>query len=184
MGEKFGGYGGPVVRVSQVHTGTGIFLGGRGGWIITDRLSIGGSGFGMVNTIKLTENDNLPSGNSPAAQLRMGYGGVGLAYVFTSNNRIHGTISTLIGGGVASKSYSTSEEEVRKETDIVVIEPMVDMEINVASFIRLCIGIGYRQVFGSQLTGLTNNDLAGFVGRVSVKFGKFSSKGKRLLPEP
>jgi len=175
VGKKFGGYGGPVFRVSQVNNGTAIFLGGRGGCIMTNRFSISGAGYGMVNTIKLTDEKNLQHMNSHSARLRMGYGGVDLSYAFASNRRIHGTISTLIGGGIASKSYSLtdSQEEVSKTTGIFVLEPMIDIEINAASFIRPCIGIGYRQVLGSQLAGVTNNDLSGFVGRVSVKFGKF-----------
>ncbi|MBN1426023.1 hypothetical protein JXA88_15850, partial [Candidatus Fermentibacteria bacterium] len=44
-----GGFGGLVVKFSQLADQTAVFVGGRGGWILNHTFVIGGGGYGLAN---------------------------------------------------------------------------------------------------------------------------------------
>ncbi len=46
-----GGWGAPVVHVTTVRDRAAVFLGGRGGWLLDGRVTIGGGGFGLVTPV-------------------------------------------------------------------------------------------------------------------------------------
>ena len=47
-----GGFGGPVIKYTQIKGEPAVLVGGRGGWIINHTFIIGGGGYGLVNDIK------------------------------------------------------------------------------------------------------------------------------------
>jgi hypothetical protein len=47
-----GGFGGPVVKVSQIHGETALFAAARGGWLINHVFSVGGGAYGQVVDIQ------------------------------------------------------------------------------------------------------------------------------------
>ena len=92
---EFGGYGGPVVQFTSLNKQRGVLVGGGGGVVIGHTLSLGGAGYGLVN--------NVTEDVAPAATpyLNLGYGGVYLRYINSSNALVHFTAGVLIGGGGA-----------------------------------------------------------------------------------
>ena len=54
-----GGYGGPLIQIGQINGGTGIFVGGQGGWIVNHRFVFGGKGYGLVNHIEIEGLQNI-----------------------------------------------------------------------------------------------------------------------------
>src|SRR3989339_1042733 len=43
-----GGFGGPEIKLSTLYDKSALMIGGKGGWIINHKFSIGGGGYGQV----------------------------------------------------------------------------------------------------------------------------------------
>jgi hypothetical protein len=54
-----------------------------------------------------------------------------------------------------------------------VVEPGLEVEINVTRFFKIGLGASYRLVRQSDLITVSDKDLSGFSGGLSLKFGKF-----------
>jgi len=167
-----GGFGGPVIKFTQVKGEPGVLVGGRGGWIINHSFVIGGGGYGLVNKIE-ANNDFL--GLRP--YLNFGYGGVELEYIIQSDKLLHFTVCTLIGGGAVSYRehlWDDSWDEWNSPNDaFFVLEPSAGVELNIISFFRVNAGVSYRFISGADFDDLKNNDLAGVSAFLTLKFGKF-----------
>lgn len=168
----FGGFGGPVVKVSPVSGETGLLVGGRGGWIIklnpSSSFVIGGGGYGLANDIK-AKNIII---NGEQQYLSVGYGGLELEYVEGSDKLIHFSIQSLIGAGGAG--YRNKNHGETSNTDAFFVwEPGVNVLLNVTHFFRVGAGAGYRLTSGSHLADATDSDLSGVTGILTFKFGKF-----------
>jgi hypothetical protein len=164
-----GGFGGPVVKLGSVADGTAIWVGGRGGWIISfDRnnaISLGGGGYGLVT--------NHRSSIDPDLYALAGYGGFEVEYTNQSYRVVHLTISSLIGGG-GLMLRERDFEEVEDDVDsFFVFEPGASLEVNVTHFFRITAGVSYRMTSGIGRFGFSDSDFSGFNGVVSFKFGKF-----------
>ena len=165
-----GGYGAPIFKVGQINGTTGVFVGGQGGWIINHSFVLGGKGYGLVNNVDIEGAQNL--------KLEFGCGGVLLEYIFSSDKLLHVGINTMIGaGGVryAEKDYSNDyEDEVDyNSSSFFVLEPGINMVLNISSYFRIGAGITYRYVNGVEYENLTNADLSGVSGEIVFKFGSF-----------
>jgi len=167
-----GGFGGPVIKFTQVKGEPGVLVGGRGGWIINHSFVIGGGGYGLVNKIE-ANNDFL--GLRP--YLNFGYGGVELEYIIQSDKLLHFTVCTLIGGGAVSYRehlWDDSWDEWNSPNDaFFVLEPSAGVELNIISFFRVNAGVSYRFISGADFDDLKNKDLAGVSAFLTLKFGKF-----------
>jgi len=167
-----GGFGGPVIKFTQVKGEPGVLVGGRGGWIINHSFVIGGGGYGLVNKIE-ANNDFL--GLRP--YLNFGYGGVELEYIIQSDKLLHFTVCTLIGGGAVSYRehlWDDSWDEWDSPNDaFFVFEPSAGVELNIISFFRVNAGVSYRFISGADFDDLKNKDLAGVSAFLTLKFGKF-----------
>lgn len=170
-----GGFGGPVVKFTQVKDELGILVGGRGGWIINHALSLGGGGYRLVNPIG--GPSSLPY---VEPRLGLGYGGFEMEYIWRSGKRVHSTVMLLVGGG-GSDYYEGNEsgccfdgEEDRKNWDsFVVVEPSFQIELNVTQFLRINVGAGWRFVTGVEKYDLSNSDIGGPSVNFILKFGRF-----------
>lgn len=80
----FGGFGGPELRLTQLDNETNYLMGGKGAWLVDHRFYLGGAGFGSTKTIGDTN-------------MRLGYGGVMLGYIFPST-KIHTVSVELVAG--------------------------------------------------------------------------------------
>jgi hypothetical protein len=58
-------------------------------------------------------------------------------------------------------------------TAFFVVEPGLEVEVNITRFFKIGIGASYRLVRESDLSTVSDNDLSGFSGGLSLKFGKF-----------
>lgn len=170
----FGGYGGPMVKLTSMNHQLGVLVGGGGGVIINHRFAVGGAGFGLVN--------NVTEESAPAARpyIDLGYGGVLLQYIHRSDDLIHMTASLLIGGGGASfreditSAGGEGQPEGHPSIDgFFVAEPGVDAEVNITPYFRVAAGGSYRFVSGVEMPGLGNSDISGPGARLQLKFGAF-----------
>lgn len=165
-----GGFGGPVVKFTQIKDEFSVFVGGRGGWIINHTFVIGGGGYGLVT-------ENIERGRTVAGDpiyLTMGYGGLELEYIKNSDKLIHWSILVLIGGGgVDEREKGGGYGENFVGDAFFIFEPAVNLELNVTTFFRLCMSGSYRVIAGANFRGIQNEDLTGLAGALTLKFGKF-----------
>lgn len=156
---KIGGYGAPVIKVSQLGSGVGTTIGGRGAIIINRMVSIGAAGYGLVGHSNLSLGDN----NSGVS---MGYGGPGVGIKLFTDEIVYIDMFNLFGfGGLALKNKS-------KKGAIFVIEPEVNVEVNLLPFLQLGLGINYRFAFSGSGLAIKSTDLFGFGGQAYVQFSK------------
>ena len=168
-----GGFGGPVVKFTELADQFAVFVGGRGGWIINHCFIIGGGGYGLVNEDVEIHPSVMDS--DPECVLEMGYGGLELEYVHRSKRVVHGSIMVLIGGG--SAGYHDWYWDSTIDSDAFFIaEPTLNFELNVSRPFRIAFGGGYRFVSGFELPELPeidDSDLGGITGTLTFKFGSF-----------
>ena len=177
-----GGFGGPRIKYSSVGNSQGVFVGGRGGWIINHQFVIGGGGYGLATTIDApSEAYDLPRFKDAniidGLELAFGYGGLELEYIHAWERLIHLSVSALIGGGgvdyTEDNSEDTSQDTNGTGDSLFVFEPSVHAEINVTKWMRLNAGVSYLLVKGVDLAGLSDSDLSGGGISMILKFGSF-----------
>ncbi|QQS35363.1 MAG: hypothetical protein IPM56_14085 [Ignavibacteriales bacterium] len=165
-----GGYGGPVIKFSQVNDNFAVLFGGRGGWIINHTFVIGGAGYGLVNSI---DGNEVIFGST--RRLDFGYGGLELGYINKSDDLIHFSVYTLIGAGSVR---SRVDDDLFPDYDdnhdtFFVLEPSLNVVLNLTTFMRVAVGGSYRYVNVDKVQNLTSSDLSGPSIGLTLKFGKF-----------
>ena len=137
--------------------------------------------FGLEVHSILSDNSYLGSGafgTETTINNAMVYGGFYFDYVVPTNYPIQLSFPTLIGAGeclLYEKFDNTTQRdaEILELDGILVIEPKINIELNLSSFIRIGIGCGYRIVGKTDLSSLENSDLSGFLVNANIKFGGF-----------
>jgi len=171
-----GGYAAPVAKFTTVNNEFGLLVGGRGGWIINHTFSIGLAGYGLANNINARTIG--PYGQK---YLRLGYGGLDLEYVANSNDLLHFSVHSLIGGGTAGFRYGWNEdrwnyeygEHDRNYNLFFIFEPGANVDLNVIPWFRTSVGISYRFVAGLSSSAASNSDISGLSAGLTFRFGKF-----------
>ncbi len=170
---SLGGYFSPVVKFSSVHEDLGVFVGGRGGLIINHSFAIGFGGYGLASYVKA-----LNRGPMDERYMEMGYGGLDIEYVHNPNDLVHVSFSTLIGGGGVLFNERHWESDYRDDRDrdvngFFIVEPAVNLDLNVTSFLKTSVGASYRFVSGLNSAVSTNSELSGTSVMLSFRVGKF-----------
>ncbi len=171
-----GGYGGPSFKVGKVYNSTALWIGGGGGWIINHQFVIGGAGYGMVSELRAPSVAQPVDGTDLEYFIDLGYGGLLLQYIANSDKLVHYTIGALIGAGGISYSdrRSTTEYEITDSDAFMVIEPGVDVVLNMTRNFRLAFGVKYLYVSGlNSMPGLESSDISSPQFHVMLKFGTF-----------
>ena len=170
-----GGFGGPVVKFSDVSGDLGVWVGGRGGWIINfdenHAISLGGGGYGLVTDHLVPE---LNFGDPESEYFAMiGYGGFIFEYTNRSYQLVHFTASTLIGAGGLMIRDGNYNDMDHSPDSFFALEPGLNLELNVTDFFRIGAGLSYRLTSGIGRAGFSDSDFSGLNGTLTFKFGKF-----------
>jgi hypothetical protein len=163
-----GGFGGPVWKLTQLNGKTAYLTGGRGGWIINHTFILGGGGYNTESDVKT----GLTGQGGKPLYLGMEYGGVEIEFLHHSQKLVHWTVRSLFGGG----HVRLSERDPSRETvsdGFGIVDADLNVELNVLKWMRVNAGAGYRLVYGIEANGLSNSDVGGGFGQVTLKFGKF-----------
>ena len=88
-----GGFGGPVLKVTSINGENAVMVGGCGGWIINHSFVLGGGGYGLVTDVHAKATDSIHQ------NIEMGYGGLELEYIPSSNDLFHLSVGLLVGAG-------------------------------------------------------------------------------------
>jgi len=186
-GNKFsiGGWGALDIKGGQSFNNEfGMLIGGKGGVLLDHRLTIGLAGYGLVPFQKLDAPRNI---YNEKPYLNFSYGGLYLEYTVLPFEVFHFSASCIIGGGGAGYAYPRYNDDIDFDEDwhysfdpidanpLFVIEPGINLEINVSKYMRMNIGASYRHIsaFEEPINDLKNTDLGGLNGNITFKFGKF-----------
>jgi hypothetical protein len=175
---ELAGFGGADVKLSTIKDDRTLLLGMHGGFVINRHFLFGLSACGM--TTKNSFSGTHP-GQTTTKQLNIegGYGGLLFGATLFTKEVIHVTFPIVFGAGyldVVDPNFlgAFSNQEVTVEQSaFVVVEPAVQLEINITKNLRLAAGASYRYVTASSLQNIVNSDLTGFASSVSVRFGRF-----------
>jgi hypothetical protein len=164
-----GGYGAPTVTFTSVHGEWAVITGGQGGWIVNRQFVLGGAVRGLA-TLPSTSVDGQ------SVDVQMGYGGLLLEYIGAPSELIHYGLSAVIGGGsvqLVRDGYDHRDDEALDRAALFVTEAGGRLELNVTSFFRVGFGGGYLFVSGSDVPTVSDADLRGPYGELSLRFGSF-----------
>lgn len=174
-----GGYGALTVNYTQVDGVDAVLVGVKGAWIINHGIGIGIAGSGFANDM---EFEKTLGGNTKDYLLVGGYGGLLIEPIIGSFKPVHLAIPVIIGAGGATyiddfwNPFNDPDfhEYNRIDSDaFFVIEPGIEIELNMVKFMRLSIGGYYRYTSGLNLENTDNELLNGFSAGIALKFGKF-----------
>jgi hypothetical protein len=102
----------------------------------------------------------------------MEYGGFEMEYIHKSDKLTHWTVHTLIGGGTARLRVHDPRSTLESGR-FYIVEPSLNVDVNITTWFRIGVGGGYRIVFGLDLEEVTSSDLCGPSGLIIFKFGSF-----------
>jgi hypothetical protein len=182
MGDvQVSGFGGFFTKFSAVEGAFAVFNGGGGAVLLNQTFFIGGSGSGLSS--KISRNDHPFDSEM---YLGLGYGGLWLGYIHDSHKLLHWGFSTKVCGGAAYLEDDFHVGENATGEDIIfVLEPQLEVELNVVKWFKINTGLGYRLVAGvddktytSEATGkerqyYTSQDLSAPEFSISLLFGGF-----------
>nr|NQU91960.1 hypothetical protein [Bacteroidota bacterium] len=177
-----GGYGALMVDYCKIDGKDAVVVGGRGGWIINHRLVLGIGGKGIASSVSYPQ-----SIETDKYYLNGGYGGLLIEPIIFPMSAVHISVPVIIGAGgaVYAKKYDwgTNWDDQSQWTTIdsspfFVVEPGVEINLNLVKFMRISFGCYYRYTSGLNLEnpyGEKSDDhiLDGFSGGIALKFGKF-----------
>ncbi len=140
--------------------------GGSMGILLNRQLIIGGYGQG-VNIDRVYENYD---GYNDFNDVGMSHGGFWMGYIVFPDMAIHPVVSVQTGWGRAK-----IENEYTTFTDnIFVVNPMLEIELNITRFFKIGIGGHYTFVSGiNTFERLSNEEFGGPGGTFSFRFGWF-----------
>ncbi len=181
-----GGWGGPSTHFTTIMGKEALLVGARGGWLIDHGVSLGIAGHGLVTDVpnqkydayRIALGDTLRRGS----QFRMGYGGLLIEPLIAPMNAVHVSLPIIIGaGGCGYQTYA----RIPKDDDFdafqyrddyqafFVVEPGIELEVNVIKLVRLGVGASYRYTTDIDLPETPKDALRGFNAGVTVKVGHF-----------
>lgn len=168
--EHNGWYVGPTFGVTTVDGHLDIDTGIRGAWIINRTFAIGLAGYEFGHDgVKLDDSDE-----GYGRTVQGGYGGLLLQYILGSKSVVHGVADVTVGaGGACVELDGDGSSDCKGARGFFVVEPTANVELNVATFMRIAVGGGYRLVVGPKDDQIASSDLSGMVVRTTVAFGEF-----------
>ena len=166
---SFGGYGGPLIEAPHINNDWGLVIGGKGGVVINRKFALGGIGKSLVSSNNFL-GDNLNGNEVASLNLSYSAGGLFGEYFFKLENPFHISIPINLMAGGISVNESNCEIE---SSGILIIEPGINLEFYISKYFIPALNVSYRQVLGSSLVNLGNQDVSGVNIGLMLKFGKF-----------
>jgi hypothetical protein len=176
--KALGGYGALSMEYTQIDDRDAFVFGARGGVLMGHIITLGIGGSGFFNDVHY--DSNLGADISLAG----GYGGFFFEPVLMPKMPVHIAFPIMIGAGGVSVVRNNNSDWLddfdfkSEESDaFMVIEPGIEVELNITRFFRFCIGGYYRYTTDVEIENpefnIPANIIRGFSGGVTFKFGKF-----------
>ena len=189
---EIGFYVAPVLKLTEV-ADRGEVLGGlRAGILFGRRFGLGLAAYGSGGRRDRVYADGCPNCGGVYyhdSEEGLQYGGVELEYLWQPAKLVHATVSTLVGGGSLASEYPVAylaptampnygplpvpDAYYRgpRET-FFVAEPAAHAELNIATHVRLGVGLGYRFTAGGPDYSALPSQARGATGTLTLRIGK------------
>ena len=172
-----GGYGGLLYGFTVINNELAYLRGTRGAWIInfSDDHALN-LGFGSYRTRSGFDPVEWRFDDIPEPALSTNYSGFEMEYMNRSYMLVHFSGQTLIGSG--SVRYDDRDlddfSQISRSRDFYfVMQPGVNVNLNITSWFRMTGEISYRYARSVNLEGTSNSDLSGLNGLIGLRFGSF-----------
>ncbi|HAF28755.1 MAG TPA: hypothetical protein DCG75_06875 [Bacteroidales bacterium] len=170
-----GGYIAPELKMGYVHEDASLLLGAKLGMTFNNKFTLGVAGYGLTNNSNFDINR---TGTPESARIGMGYGGLALEYTLFSDKKIHFSIPVVVGvAGIYvyedDGDYFNSTYDEIENSAALVVEPGINIELNLFKFFRIDLGASYRLVSQTDLVYLQDEDLSDLTINATFKFGFF-----------
>ena len=146
--------------------------GARAGLLIDHNFAIGLGAMGLIHPTNTNKFLDSPY-DSYYKNTRLYYGGMLLAYYFNPKDLIVFSIGNLIGGGLLYLPKDAGSGNTRDVKDkFFVIEPEINIFLNIIPYCRIGIGSSYRFTKGIDTVGV-NKDFKDFTVSATIELGVF-----------
>ncbi len=156
-----GAWGGPTLGITSYDGESTTVAGGYGGIEFNKEYFVGWGGATI----------DLPNLDANILKPDFDYNGLVLGYAPAAHRLIHPNFLLLVGTGKAQ--FNGLDDKAW------VVQPAIGGEVNVLRWFRIGASGGYRYVNGSDLIGLSDENLSGFFGEIKLKFGFSWGKSDR-----
>ena len=173
-----GGYGALTNKFTAIDGEFANMVGIYGGWYVNHSFLIGVSAAATTNHIAVPIEYSV----NPLQNMSYMLGQVGAVteYVVGSNNKVHVAFSLFTGAGFTAQyeryDWHDNDFDLDHEHDenwFFVAEPGIQVEVNLARWMRFSPGVSYRAAFNSDAPGLSDSALSDMSYNLTLKFGKF-----------
>ena len=165
LSTNVGGFGGPLLGLTQLGDGAALLTGGRGGLVFDDRWLVGAA-LSATPTFEGALAPLSPSGE----RLALWSGGLLVEHVIAPESPVHARVGLVMGG-----AYVSVESEDRRTVRgglAFSAEPNASLELNATRFLRVGFTVGYRLVLPAPVD-VPAEALRGITGGMTFHFGGF-----------
>ncbi|MEQ9423364.1 MAG: hypothetical protein RJQ09_03020 [Cyclobacteriaceae bacterium] len=169
---EINGFGAVDFKYTEIYNEKALIFGFNGGVIINKHIMLGVGGYGLTTEIEVNDDIFPP-------HLEGGYGGILLGVVAAPVEIVHFTFPVLLGAG----SFHIVDRELDfnnfsraislESSSFAVVEPGLQVEINISKNFRFAVGSTYRLIQGVSFNDINDSDLSGFTGNITFRVGKF-----------
>jgi hypothetical protein len=171
---SYGGFGSWMYGATNINGQTAYLTGRKFMFVMNVRpqhtLNIGFSSYRTQSDFDVVNWDSAL--NVAAPQLETEYSGFELEYVNRSRRLVHFGGQLLVGSGEVKYTNSNILLERRKDS-YFVMQPGINMHLNVTTWLRLNAGVYYRYASNVNLQGTSDADLSGFSAVAGFRIGAF-----------
>ncbi|MGB1243522.1 MAG: hypothetical protein ACPG49_13425 [Chitinophagales bacterium] len=173
---SFGGFLAFSAKVADINGQAGVLTGGQLAMVLNHSLNIGLAGYGLATNV----NANYMDVSGKDYFFEMGYGGLLIEPVIGTNKLVHISVPIILGGGWAGvtdeRFYEVGfdyDHDVVESDVFWVVEPSVNVEVNIWKIARIGFGMGYRYLGDTNFENTTDADMSGLSGNITFKLGWF-----------
>lgn len=176
--EQNGFFISPSINVSKINGNYEVLAGGKIGWTMNQKISVGLTGYGFAKNF--IAGWDLINNNTNTINLNFGYGGVFFEFSNRSTNKLmRYTINSTFGfGGYSFENKSLIQDYGRPWGTFAFIEPEFSIDINLIKNVSIGINTSYRitktfmnnRAINSNPV-INNPDINGFNFGLFVKYG-------------
>jgi hypothetical protein len=173
------GYGALSNKFTYIDGHFANMVGVYGGVYLNRSFLLGIGAAGLTNDIKVPVEHRAEL----LEDLSYMYGQVGMMteYVVASNKAVHVAFNLFSGAGFTFQyergdwhdDHEMDWDGSRDEDWFFVVEPGVQLELNLFKWMRFSPGVSYRAVVDSEAMGLSDSKLSDVSYNLTLKFGKF-----------
>ena len=177
-------------KLSTLHGANVWFSGGTFGIVINHQMRIGLGGYSLKTKSMFDYANPVEDNQVYQFNNEIGYFGLAFEYVFFPDAPVHITTPVLLAGGSAKIKQEVPLNQVTfpdpqgiedtywatvEKSILCVIEPGINIELEILPWMSLDIGTSYRFVLGSELNTIPNTDrnLSGASFHTGLKFSCF-----------